>query len=232
MMKILSFLPFLVFGLAGCQAVPEPRPADAETRPPESSLPERASGRTLAVLSEASEVRIVVFPAGRMARLGHPHVVGGEVLSGEIVLAEAFHDSTFELEIAVDQLSLDQPEWRREEGFEPEMSESDIEATRDNMLSAEQLDAENHPSIRIESIALTGPRWQPDVDARITLAGTARELTVPVALDIGENGLTATGRFVIRQSEFGIEPFSAAGGAVRVADEILVRFRVRANAAD
>lgn len=229
MMKILSFLPFLVFGLAGCQAVPEPRPADAETRPPESGLPERASGRTLEVLSESSKVRIVVFPAGRMARLGHPHVVGGDVLSGEIVLAEAFHDSTFELEIAVDKLVLDQPEWRRDEGFEPEMSESDIRATRDNMLSAEQLDADHHPSIRIESIALTGPRWQPDVDARITLAGTARELTVPVALDISEDGLTATGRFVIRQSEFGIEPFSAAGGAVRVADEVLVRFRIVAE---
>lgn len=229
MMKILSFLPLLVFGLAACQAVPEPRPADAETRLAESGLPERAPGRTLDVLSEASEVRIVVFPAGRMARLGHPHVIGGEALSGEIVLAENFHASTFDLEIAVDQLSLDRPEWRRDEGFEPEMSESDISATRDNMLSEEQLDAENHPSIRIESISLTGPRWQPDIDARITLAGTARELTVPVSLDIGEDALTATGRFVIRQSEFNIESFSAAGGAVRVADEVLVRFRIVAE---
>lgn len=229
MKKILSLLPLLVFGLAGCQAVPEPRPADAETRPAESDLPDRASGRALEVLGEASEVRIVVFPAGRMARLGHPHVIGGEALSGEIVLAEAFHDSTFDLEIAVDQLGLDQPQWRRDEGFEPEMSESDIEATRDNMLSAEQLDADNHPLIQIESIALTGPLWQPDVDVRITLAGTARELTVPVALETGGDRLIATGRFVIRQSEFGIEPFSAAGGAVRVADEVLVRFRIVAE---
>jgi hypothetical protein len=38
--------------------------------------------------------------------------------------------------------------------------------------------------------------------------------------------LTATGRFVFNQSDFGITPFSVAGGNLRVADSLLVRFRV------
>lgn len=228
MTRILSLLALLVFGLTGCQSVPAPRPADAHTRPPESALPEQPEGREMTVIGAQSELRIVLFPAGRMARAGHPHVIGGDALSGEIVLAEDFHDSTFTLEIGVGRLEVDRPEWRRDEGFDPDMSDSAIEGTGENLRSDDQLDAANHPVIRIESLAITGPPWQPDLDVRITLAGEQRELTVPVALEMSEERLVATGRFVIRQSEFGIEPFSAAGGALRVADEVLVRFRIAA----
>jgi hypothetical protein len=38
------------------------------------------------------------------------------------------------------------------------------------------------------------------------------------------------GSFRILQSDFGIEPFSVAGGAIQVADEVAVAFEVRATA--
>ncbi|MFW5927127.1 MAG: YceI family protein [Wenzhouxiangella sp.] len=228
--KILSLTLLLVPALMACQAVPRPDAGGAVTRAPGDEdivLPE---GRRYVVLSHQSEARIIAYPAGSLARAGHPHVIGGAVIDGEIVVAEDFRDSGLRLSLDVSALDLDRPEWRSDEGFEPEMPESAIQDTRSNMLSDEQLDAESHPRILIESLGLTGPHWQPDVEVRITLAGTARELTVPVALRFNDHELEATGRFVIRQSDFGIEPFSAAGGNLRVADEVLVRFRVLAMA--
>ena len=229
--KILSLIVCVLPVLMACQAVPT-RDADTISRPAEArelSLPE---GRRYVVLHRQSEARFILQPAGALARLGHPHVIGGPVIDGEIRIADDFHRSGLELSIDVSALHVDHPAWRSDEGFDPEMSDSAIEDTRRNMLSAEQLDADNHPYIHIESISVTGPRWQPDIDARITLAGESRELTVPITLDMDDYNLTAIGRFRIRQSEFGITPFSAAGGSLQVADDVLVRFRIVAMAVD
>lgn len=219
----------LLAALAACQAVPRPD-AGGESRPAESGLPERPDGRRYQVAGDESDVRIIAYPAGSMARLGHPHVIGGNAISGEVIVAENFHRSWLRLEFRVDALEVDRPRWRRDEGFDPDMSESAIADTRENMLSADQLDAAQYPIILIESLAISGPTWQPDIDIRITLAGVQRELTVPVALTLDDDHLTATGRLLIRQSDFGIEPFSAAGGSLRVADELLIRFRIKAQA--
>lgn len=217
--------------LVGCQAAPRaPEAVDAASRPAGEAQPELPSGRRYVVLDGQSEARFVVYPAGRLARLGHPHVVGGAVISGEIVLADEFHDSGLRLEISVAEFEVDRPQWRKDEGFDPEMPDSAIEGTRKNLLGEDQLDAARHPLITVESLGLSGPVWQPDIEARITLAGSSRELTVPVALSFTDHELSAIGRFVIRQSDFNITPFSAAGGSLQVADEVLVRFRIVAMA--
>lgn len=229
MSLMLLALPLLV----GCQATPHaPGSTDTLSRPAGDAPSDLPAGRRYVVLDDQSEARFVVYPAGRLARLGHPHVVGGPVISGEIVLADDFHDSGLKLEIPVDDFEIDRPRWREDEGFDPDMSEAAIEGTRENLLGESQLDAANHPLITIESLGIKGPAWQPDIDVRITLAGTARELTVPVTLNFTDHELSAVGRFVIRQSDFDIEPFSAAGGNLQVADEVLIRFRIVAVAID
>jgi hypothetical protein len=43
------------------------------------------------------------------------------------------------------------------------------------------------------------------------------------------DSLTASGEARIRQTDFGIEPVSAVGGAVKVKDEVLVRYAIRAR---
>ncbi len=45
-----------------------------------------------------------------------------------------------------------------------------------------------------------------------------------------DDRLRAQGRFAIRQSWFGVEPFSALGGALRVQDWLTVEFDVVARA--
>ncbi|OOG22197.1 hypothetical protein B1C78_15500 [Thioalkalivibrio denitrificans] len=218
--------------LAACQAVPQPPPGPAESRPADPAPVDLPEGRDYRVVSERSEIRIVLYPAGPLARFGHPHVIGGPVIEGRAVVGEALRQSGLRLQIPVRALEVDRPEWRADEGFEPDMPESAVRDTRDNMLSEAVLHADAHPQILIESVDLRGPSWQPDMDVRITLRGVARELTVPVALSVNDDRLIASGRFVILQSDFGIEPFSAMGGRLQVADAVLIRFRILAVAGD
>jgi hypothetical protein len=41
--------------------------------------------------------------------------------------------------------------------------------------------------------------------------------------------MTARGGFVLRQTEFGMQPVTAAGGTVRVKDEVQVQFVLKAR---
>ncbi len=218
--------------LAGCQAQPRPAASEEIREASNRSADWPAQGRRFVVDEHASELRIVVYADGPLARFGHPHVIGGAVLSGEVMLAEPFTDSALRLAIDVAALEVDRPAWRLDEGFDPDMTEAAIAGTKDNMLSASVLNASRFPSIEIESLGLVGPPWQPDIELRLHLAGNSRELTVPVGIEMNNNRLIASGRMLLSQREFGIEPFSAAGGSLAVADTLLVRFRILAIEAD
>lgn len=221
--------PLLAALLLSACAAPIRPPGEDISRPveaPAEAVP--AAGRAYTVDREASEFRILVFTDGPLARFGHPHVVGGNAVSGTVWLAEDFHDSSLELFIDVPAMRVDDPVWRGAEGFDPDL-DGEAAATRDNMLSSDVLHAARHAQITIRSTAVNGPVWQPDVSIEITLRGVTRSMTVPVALAVDGAMLTAAGRFRLRPSEFGIEPFSAMGGNLLVADQVVVRFRIKAG---
>lgn len=231
LMKKLSAPAFALLVLAACQSMPPAPEGVSRATLTDAPAPQWPDGRRFVVDQQASHLRLIVRAEGPMARLGHPHVIGGNVIAGEIVLARPWRDSALRLTIDVDDMAVDRPAWRAAEGFEPNVDNEAVAGTRRNMLSPELLDAGAHPEIRIESIAISGPRWQPDIRSRVTLAGATREVTVPVTLKVDEGTLTAAGRFVILQTDFGLVPYSAAGGALRVADEVLIRFAITAVAA-
>lgn len=203
-------------------------------------LPERVdAGVTLpakaprfVVDPQASEVRLLVYRAGPLGRFGHNHVLTGRA-RGEIRAGDSAPDSGFRLEIPVESFSVDPPAARAEEGeeFSAELSEQARQGTRENMLGGNVLDAANHRLIRIESIALAGPRWNPTVLARATLRGVTRDLRFPAAVFQQGKELTVIAAFRIRQTDFGIKPFAMLGGALQVLDEIDVRLRVVARRA-
>lgn len=179
---------------------------------------------------QTSEVRLLVYRDGPLARFGHNHAIVGRV-HGEVRAASTAAASGFRLEIPIESFSLDPPATRAEEGedFAAEVSEAARRATRENMLGKDVLNAGAHPYIRIESIALVGPEWNPWVTARATLRGVTRDLRFSAAVLLQENSLTAIASFRIRQSEFGIEPFTTLNGGLRVRDELDVRIRLVAR---
>jgi hypothetical protein len=56
------------------------------------------------------------------------------------------------------------------------------------------------------------------VQGDLTLAGTTR----PIAFDLAVDGERVTGAAVVKQTEWGMKPYSALFGALKVADEVRV----------
>ena len=56
-----------------------------------------------------------------------------------------------------------------------------------------------------------------------------RALTLPVHVEMAGETLTASGRTTLRHDQFGMTPVSAAGGSVKVKNEIPVEYRLVAK---
>jgi polyisoprenoid-binding protein YceI len=223
---VISVLAGLTLLLAGCQtAVTKPG-----SNAPTGALNTQPAKGTVHYTVDAahSEVLFLVYKAGSFAAFGHNHTVEAHGMQGDVYLAPAFKDSIFALKLPVKDFQVDRPEARAAQGadFASKPSPNDIKGTTEHMLGADSLDAEKYPEVTIQSVAVSGEESKAEMTVRITLHGTARDLKMPVTIAKDGDGLTTSGEFELRQSEFGIKPYSALGGALQVADALKVHFKI------
>ncbi|HEY8552956.1 MAG TPA: YceI family protein [Burkholderiales bacterium] len=223
---------FLSLALAAC--APALVPSKPAVPPGAAALPagfpaaeyERAAARGQPVYRidpERSLVVVRVYRAGPLARFGHDHVVASRSIRGYALFAT--QGSRADLYAPLAALTVDEPTLRAEAGMSTTPSAADIEATRQNMLE-KVLEVERFPFVTIDIEASGG--GADGLRAEITLHGVSR--TVPLSAEIarpdGEHALRARGRFSLRQTDFGMKPFSVLGGGLRVRDEVDVAFDV------
>jgi polyisoprenoid-binding protein YceI len=211
--------------LTACQTM-----LPAGTAPSTANPTAPLGGKRYIVDPQESEIRLLVYRDGPMARVGHNHVMAGRV-QGELGVSDTAAASGFRIEIPVESFEVDSPELRAEEGeeFTATVSDQARKGTRENMLGPGVLDAAHYPLIRIESVAMRGPRWNPDVSARITVRGKTSELKFPAAVFGQNDTLTVIAAFRVLQTSLGITPYSILGGAVTVRDAIDIRVRLVAH---
>lgn len=179
---------------------------------------------------QASSVHVLVYRGGKLARLGHNHVMTVLGLTGRVWISPLTEQSGFELSFPVAQLLVDDPDARRAFGpdFPPTVPDADRAGTRRNMLRPEVLDAARYPTVSVRSLAVIGPVQAPHLTARITIKGVDRDLALTPLVQVNGARLTATGEFDIYQSDFGIRPFTALLGALDVEDRLHVQFSLSA----
>ena len=190
--------------------------------------PARADLRTFSIDSGASSIRVHVGKTGIAGFAGHEHEIVARALGGEV--AADFDDlprSSVEVFVGARTLSV------VAEG-EPEGDARKVERA---MKGPDVLDAGRFPAIRFRSREVSGKRiaqgyYELTVSGDFSLHGAERPIVVPLRVDVQGDELTATGKLVIRQSDFGMEPTTAAGGLVKVEDGVTVAFRVVARALD
>ena len=217
--------------LAGC---PRPRVIEAPTPPTKVPAPRLEGAKIYTVDPAASHVDVLVYRGGPMARLGHNHVMSLQGLSGRVwVNQKDLSRSGFQFKFPVNDVVVDDRAARLAAGgdFPPDIPDKDKAGTRTNMLRAEVLDGAKYPTIELAATKVAGALPQPEITAAITLKGVTREVQVPVNVTIDANGVHAKGEFTIRQTDFGITPFSVALGAVQVVDELRIRFDLHAATA-
>ena len=216
--------------LASCAPTPPRTPVIApEAASPEPWRPhyEALAGRgepVFRVDPARSIVTIEVRRAGRLANLGHDHVVASHAVHGYI----APRDGRADLSIALRDLVVDEPELRRAAGFTTQPSASDIEGTRENMRNR-VLHVDEHP---FAFVSLAGVRAQAMpfvVEPSITLNATTRPAKAEIAVEMAPDAVRVTGRMSIRQTDFNLVPLSILGGALRVRDALAIRFDIVAR---
>jgi polyisoprenoid-binding protein YceI len=218
--------------LAGCRSTTAPPPSAnaSQSQSAGTAASIRAGTRTLQVDPERTVVTVFVRRAGPLARLGHDHVITSADEAGSVRLGNTPADSSFELTLPVDRLEVDLPAARAAAGLEfaAPVPDDARAGTRHNMLRAEVLDGQHFPAITLRSSAASGAWPQPIVRVVVTLKGVEREQEIPVVVERDADGLTARGELRLNQTDFGITPFSVAGGAIRVADTLEIRFEIAA----
>jgi polyisoprenoid-binding protein YceI len=223
--------------LAGCATrQPEPGPGlpppvpVTQTTAVGPAVP--AGAKVFDIDSQRSVVTIRVYRSGPMAKLGHNHVITSAQESGFAWRGTTPGESGFELRIPVGTLVVDDPAARAAAGpdFEGPVPESAREGTAKNLLRAEVLDAAQFPDVTVRAGGLGGTWQAPVAHADVTLKGVTRRVEVPLDLAEAAGTLTARGTLRLRQTDFGMVPFSVGGGAIQVADEVVLGFEVVATA--
>ena len=174
---------------------------------------------------DAQRSRAYAFVGAR--GLGHEHGVEGRVASGTIRLGVAQQAG----EIVFDMKSFvcDTADSRKYVGLKGTTDESTQTQTTANMVGSSILDVANHPtatyairsSLPLAKHQPTDPDWY-ELSGDFTLHGITRPLVVRAVAQSTAGGISLRGRFGVKQTDFGITPFSKALGAIGVADEVKV----------
>ncbi|MBB4842025.1 hypothetical protein HNP55_000520 [Paucibacter oligotrophus] len=242
-----ALLLLALLSLAACSS-PAPRPPVAEAREadPVSVLNKRyaelkagqAGSHLYRLDAAASHLHIHVFRAGRAAGLGHNHVLSAPRLQGRIWLpaaalqggAQALAPGQAEFLLRLDELQLDEPALRAAlgPGWASTLSAEAVAATRANMLAG--LQAQAYPWVRLRALRLVGEAPKLALEVEIELHGQSRRQWLAVEAGLEPDRLRLRGALVLRQTDFGLQPFSVGAGLLAVADELLLAFDLLARA--
>jgi polyisoprenoid-binding protein YceI len=182
-----------------------------------------AGPRTFTVDTSQSKALIDVGKAGAFSFAGHTHEVEAP-LTGGVVHFDPDNISKSDL-----RLQFNAAEMKVTGKGDPP---ADVPKVTEAMLGDQVLDVKRYPSITFESTAVSGRGPAATLDLQITgnltIRGTTKPVRAATTAKIDGDSLTATGRFVIKQTDFGIKPISV-GGVVKVKDELSIAFTIVAR---
>ena len=180
--------------------------------------------RVYRIDSSATLLLAHVSRAGRLAKLGHDHVIASRDLSGFLLINADRGVCRGDFMLPVARLTVDESELRQRLALDTQPSGTDIDATRANMLN-HVLAAERFPVIRAAVTDCDPQRG--DFHLQVDMHGVQQTLRLNAGqFELTQRGFGINGRFTLRQSDFGIAVFSALGGLLSVADEVELHYRI------
>jgi polyisoprenoid-binding protein YceI len=225
----------LLLGVAGTALAQQPDPfgarrtgsAASSTEEPSDSEPSlvpavdeglKVMDSVVYRLARSSRLQVKTGKAGLFGFAGHAHVIEAREFTGEVVYYPRNPSSShLAITVSTDSLEVLTP---------PDTAERRkvAESMRTKVLRTAE-----YPEIKLVSRQVSPSADGFHLVAALTLVGETRELPIDVTARIGADTLEAAATFAIKQTDFGITPFSGGpGGAVKVADR--VTFDIRAVA--
>jgi hypothetical protein len=206
-----------------------PSDPQAELKAEYSALGKAEGGSVFTLDPRKSTVRIYVFRGGRGATVGHNHVLSAPRFIGFLYLpATGAANGRFDLAFRLDQLEIDNPEYRSALGsaFSSTLSPEAIKGARVHMLGQNNLQADQFPFVRVHSLQITGESPKFAAKVQIEMHGQKHEMWIPLSVEGLPEHLSVVGSFVLRQTDFGVRPYSVLGGFLAVQDEVVIEFKL------
>ncbi len=228
-------IALLIASLVSCQSQP-PQPGLAPQPLPDfpfATYRPAVGAMIYQIDGDHSRADILVRRGGKLARFGHDHVVSATRFDGYILLvADDLKHSQADVRFALGSLIVDDPITRAQFALDTKPTPQDIEKTSANM-HGKVLQTDFWPQVHLK-VEITG--GTPDApEAQLTMRLHGQEQSFPVtftAVGMGTEQLQVNGVFSLRQSDYGITPFSILGGGLQVLDQVDVTFHLQADRID
>lgn len=204
-------------------------PAAKAAPPPPLTAPyaaaARAGARVYRLDAAISTVYVLVGKAGPLAGFGHRHVFTVHHLRGFARLA-ANGAGEAELRFPVTALVLNPAAAQKIFKNYKAPDQADMAGTRAHMF--EVLDPRRYPWVRIRVRGRIGTHAP--AQASISLHGERHAYKIMGTFLRHDRHFTARGTFSIRQTDFGMKPYSILLGALRVKNTLTIRYHLRFDA--
>lgn len=107
------------------------------------------------------------------------------------------------------------------EGGVKSLSDKDKRTIKDSAL--ESLSASKHPQITFESSKVSARSGGYDVDGELSIAGVSKPCTVDLNVQRSGGNASVEASIPVVQTAFGVKPYSAMMGGLKVKDQVEVR---------
>jgi polyisoprenoid-binding protein YceI len=169
---------------------------------------------TYALGQESGSLLLKTSRTGLGRKAGHDLTIEATRWSATVTIAPTDPArSSVAVEVEVDALEV-----REGTGGVLPLGDSDRSEIKKNLRKV--LQADRHPTITFRSTRVQGTPEEFTVEGDLTIIGTTRTATVRATAD----GDRVHGGTTVVQTDFGIKPYSAFFGALRLADEVDVAF--------
>jgi polyisoprenoid-binding protein YceI len=176
--------------------------------------------------ANASRFTVQAFATGLLSSFGHNPTIGIRDFSGEMECEpETYNNARVHVTVRTAAMEvLDEMKSDDRRKLEQEMNGTVLEIDRFPEVAFDS------KQISIQKLGADLLRAQ--VAGDLTFHGTTQALSFDARVTRMADMLRISGEFPLRQSEYGIKPFSAAGGTLKLKDEIKFSFELVARKQD
>jgi polyisoprenoid-binding protein YceI len=102
------------------------------------------------------------------------------------------------------------------------------------VLNNQVLESDKFPKIKFVSVSVSDARKSGEtrtftLNGDLTLRDVTKRVSFPVAVTISKDQLRATGDAELKQTDFGIKPYSGKMGLIKIGDVIKIKFEIVAK---
>ena len=171
-----------------------------------------------------STFTVQAFAEGLFSAFGHDPVIAIRDFTGEAQFVPgSFESASLTIKVNPDLLSVI--------NSEKEKDRLEIERTmREQVLEVERFPEIVFRSANISASRLAEGRYRARIIGDLTLHGvTQKNVWLSAEATMTGDTLRARGDFSLKQSDFGIKPFSAVGGTIKLKNELKFAFDIGAK---